>query len=112
MSSRSGPDVGSTLTRSESPAEARNFTSYVRQATREGLCPERCAPQAAYGRQHGWRQVHQPCDSCLDLARVLYPRWVTGSPEMSGTRVGPLPVPGNAVPGVSGAARGLNGAAA
>ena len=52
--------------RPETMNEARNFTRYKNVYSDHGLC-HLCASQAAYGHQHGFKQVHPPCDDCYDL---------------------------------------------
>lgn len=60
----------------ETPRQARRFDEYSAAAARRGLCRV-CAPQHAYGRQYGFRQVHPPCRDCL----VVMAAWPTGAAQ-------------------------------
>lgn len=54
------------VSRPESLEQARTFTKYRNVYSSKGLC-DHCAAQAAYGHQHGFHQVHPPCEDCYDL---------------------------------------------
>ena len=63
------------IERGETWSEAQAFTWRNNQYLRAGLCP-RCAAQAAYGHQHGWRAVHPPCDACAAIVGS-FPKWTS-----------------------------------
>lgn len=58
----------------ETPSQADHWQRFNSAALRLGLC-HRCAAQHAYGRQHGWQQVHPPCTHCEVLAVEHAPAW-------------------------------------
>ena len=53
-------------TQPETLSQALTFTKYKNAYSTKGLC-HHCASQAAYGHQHGFNQVHPPCDDCYEL---------------------------------------------
>lgn len=66
--------AGVKLRRPETAAQAAHFQRLNGEALAAGFCNV-CAPQFAYGRQHGWSAVKPPCAHCHPLAADQAPRW-------------------------------------
>lgn len=60
----------SSLSKAETPTQARRWQARLTRYTDAGLC-HRCAAQAAYGATHGWSVVHAPCASCEPVVQSL-----------------------------------------
>lgn len=58
------------IVENETQAQADEFSIMRSRYGKAGLCT-RCAPQAAYGHQYGFSQVHPPCAGCAETVAAM-----------------------------------------